>query len=184
MYARSVEDLKLLAEIYNLQDDVKPAHTPFNIEGARFAMCQSPDWEAAGPGTIDAMETAARLLRAAGAEVVELELPSDFAKVAKWHEHVLAGEGRISFLTHYRKDKAALDPFIQAHVERPNSKLSRAEQLAAYDGTAALRPIIDSIASEYDAIITPSVPDEAPLGLVSTGTAVFSECKHYVPGGF
>ncbi|KAK9896815.1 glutamyl-tRNA amidotransferase subunit A [Cystobasidium minutum MCA 4210] len=174
LYARSVDDLKLLAEVFSLEDDVRPPQTPFNVKGARFAMCKSPDWEAAGPGTVDAMNKAAELLKAAGAEVVDLELPSEFNKAAKWHEHVLAGEGRISFLTHYRKDKAAMDPFIQAHVERPNTKLSRAEQLAAYDGTAALRPIIDSIASEYDAIITPSVPDEAPEGLVSTGTAVFN----------
>lgn len=120
------------------------------------------------------MKTARKLLEAAGAEVTDLALPEEFAKVAKWHEHVLAGEGRISFLPHYRKDKNLMDPFIQEHVERSTSKLSRADQLAAYDHTAALRPVIDQIADQYDAIITPSVPDEAPLGLVSTGTAVFS----------
>lgn len=170
-----MEDLKLLAKVFRLEDDKRPSPAPFEIRGARFAMCKTAEWTAAGQGTIEAMETAKALLQAAGAEVTELDLPVEFSKVAKWHEHVLAGEGRISFLSHYLKDKASMDPFIQDHVERSTAKLSRSEQLEAYDRTAALRPIIDSLASDFDAIITPSVPDEAPLGLVSTGTAVFSE---------
>jgi amidase len=174
LYARSVEDLELLAEVFKLEDDAPVQQEPFNIRGARFAICQSPDWAAAGPGTIAAMEKAKQLLQAAGAEVTDIELPEEFKKAAKWHEHTLAGEGRISFLSHYLKNETTMDPFIREHVERPTTKLSRAEQLAAYDGIATLRPIIDEIAGQYDALITPSVPDEAPLGLVSTGTAVFS----------
>lgn len=51
-------------------------------------------------------------------------------------------------------------------------KLSRAEQLESYDGCARLRPIWDEIASQYDAVFTPSVPDVAPVGTTSTGDAV------------
>lgn len=52
------------------------------------------------------------------------------------------------------------------------TRLSRKAQLEAYDGCARCRPIWDDFANKYDAIITPSAIDEAPLGLASTGNAV------------
>jgi hypothetical protein len=64
-----------------------------------------------------------------------------------------------------------MDKLMIGHVENV-SKLSRKDQLEAYDGCAGLRPVWDDLASKYDAIITPSVPDIAPLGLSNTGDAV------------
>lgn len=60
---------------------------------------------------------------------------------------------------------------IVAHVEN-GSKLTRKGQLESYDGCARLRPVWDEIASKYEAVLTPTVPDEAPVGLASTGDAV------------
>lgn len=82
---------------------------------------------------------------------------------------------RRSFLTKgvldYLLGKDHLHNLIVDHVENA-TKLSRKEQLEAYDGCARLRPVWDDIASRYDAVITPSVPDEAPMGLENTGDAV------------
>jgi hypothetical protein len=60
---------------------------------------------------------------------------------------------------------------LHGHVEN-HTKLSRKAQLEAYDGCARLRPVWDKIASKYDAIFTPSVVDEAPIGIARTGDAV------------
>ncbi|VUC30889.1 unnamed protein product [Clonostachys rosea] len=82
-------------------------------------------------------------------------------------------EARSAFLPQYRISKEKLQPFIVDHVE--NSKqISRAAQLEALDGVAALRPIFDKIAAKYAAIITPSVIDQAPFGQEYTGSAVFN----------
>jgi hypothetical protein len=59
---------------------------------------------------------------------------------------------------------------ITCHVE--NKTLTRKQQLEAYDGCARLRPVWDELASKYDAIFTPSVVDEAPVGITNTGDAV------------
>ena len=67
------------------------------------------------------------------------------------------------------KDK--LHATIIDHVEN-KGVISRKDQLDAYDGCARLRPVWDEIARKYDAVITPSVPDEAPIGLEFTGEAV------------
>lgn len=63
---------------------------------------------------------------------------------------------------------------LHAHVEN-HTKLSRQAQLEAYDNCARLRPVFDAIAAKYDAVITPSVVDEAPVGIERTGDAV---CSH------
>lgn len=64
-----------------------------------------------------------------------------------------------------------MSTFLHDHIENA-AKLSRKAQLESYDGCARSRPVWDEIAAEYDAVITPSVVDEAPLGIESTGDAV------------
>jgi len=64
-----------------------------------------------------------------------------------------------------------MDQWLLDSVEN-KSKLTRKAQLESYDGCARLRPVWDEIAEKYDAVITPSVVDEAPLGIESTGDAV------------
>lgn len=67
------------------------------------------------------------------------------------------------------KDK--LHKMLHGHVENA-TKLSRKAQLESYDGCARMRPVWDEIASKYDAVFTPSVVDEAPMGIGNTGDAV------------
>jgi hypothetical protein len=62
---------------------------------------------------------------------------------------------------------------FHGHVEN-HTKLTRKAQLEAYDGCARLRLVWNDIASQYDALLTPSVVDEAPVGIESTGDAVSS----------
>ncbi|KAI0000242.1 amidase [Xylariaceae sp. FL0662B] len=172
LYARSVEDLQLLADVFALEDDVLP-NEDFSVKGSKFALLKTMAWPQAGPGTAAAMEAGARLLRENGAEVEEIELPPEFDKMPEWHHIILHSDGRPSFLSEYRVAKDKLSPFLADHVEN-KAQISRAAQLEAFDGMAALRPEIDRIAGEYAAIVTPSVPDEAPVGTDSTGSAAFN----------
>ncbi len=196
LYARSVADLQLLASVFKLADDEPVPSSPFKIEGAKIAFVKTHVWPKAGPGTKQAWEKAKALLEGKGAKVEEVELPDDFQKIKDWHARVLAGEGMTSFLgsIHYlqlipightcvakrvlltndadyllAKDK--MHTMLHGHVEN-SSKLSRKAQLEAYDGCAKLRPVWDEIAGNYDAVFTPSVVDEAPVGIERTGDAV------------
>ena len=98
LYARSVEDLELLAKVFQLADDEPIPDTPFSLQGAKVAFCKSPVWKKAGPGTQKAFEKAQNILKNTNAIVEELELPTDFSNIHEWHGNVLAGEGRTSFL--------------------------------------------------------------------------------------
>ncbi|RWA13933.1 hypothetical protein EKO27_g1213 [Xylaria grammica] len=171
-FARCVEDLELMANLFGLEDDDTPGDG-FTVKGAKFAIVKTVVWPEAGPGTKLALETATRLLRNHGAEVEEIDLPAEFDRGPEWHRALLYGEGRVTFLPEHRLAKEKLSPFLAGHVENVNG-ISRAAQLEAYDGIAALRPKIDKIAKEYAAILTPSVIDEAPVGLESTGSPAFN----------
>lgn len=171
LYARSVADLDLLADAFALADD-EPAASNFSVEKAKFAVLKTMVWPQIGSGGAAAMEKAASLLRAHGAEVEEIELPDHLNDLPAWHATVLNSDGRTAFLPEYTTMKENLSEFLVGHVEN-NTKVSRKAQLHAFDSIAAARPVVDDILSKYAAVLTPSVPDEAPLGIEKTGSAAF-----------
>lgn len=112
----------------------------------------------------------------AGARVEEVDLPEDFNHLGTWHRNILHMEGQSSFLGDYLRTPDQLDPWVKKHVEN-DTRTTRREQLDSYDNIARLRPVIDSIASRYTVLITPSVTDEAPIleePLRFTGDASFN----------
>lgn len=175
-FTRGVGDLRLLGGVLGVEDYGFKQNEEGRfkgVEGARIGVVKSPVWEYAGPGTITALQKGREILEAHGAVVEEVQLPVEFENMLDWHIKIMAAEGRVNFLSEYRKDKTQIHPILAEMVENV-SGLTRAQELEAFDGVAMLRPRIDEIANRYDALLTPSVPDEAPLGLESTGSAVFN----------
>ena len=172
LYARSVADLKLLLDAFQLVDD--EPEEEFRVKGAKFALLTlpTPEWPAAGAGTSAAMKKAAELLRSHGAEVEEITLDDEFRPMYKYHLQVLSGDGRIAFLPDYVVAKDKLHSSLIDHVEN-TEKYTRKEQLKAFDKLSAMRPKLDALADKYAAIIAPSVIDEAPVGHGNTGDAAF-----------
>ncbi|KAK1579201.1 amidase [Colletotrichum navitas] len=171
-FARSVEDLQLMADVFDLQDDEAPK-PDFSVKGAKFALIKTMVWPQAGPGTQSAIAKATELLRKHGAEVDEVDFAPDLRDLPAWHGTVLHSDGRPSFLPDYRAAKDQLDEFLASHVDNTN-KISRAAQLEAFDNIAMARPRVDKMLGEYDAVLVPSVVDEAPVGTASTGSAAFN----------
>ncbi|KAJ7623426.1 amidase signature domain-containing protein [Roridomyces roridus] len=167
--ARSVADLELLADVVGLEDDAKPI-TPFKLDGARFAVCKTHVWSQAGPGTVNALALGIKLLREHGASVEELDLPEEFASVTKSHLTVFQCDAKTTFMNEYIAAKDKLDPVLVGFVE---NQFTHRQHLEGLDNLAQLRPKIDLIASGYDAILTPSVVDEAPESLATTGNSIF-----------
>ena len=107
LYSRSVDDLKLLLDVFKLVDDEPQPTEPFKISGAKFALLSypTPEWPEPGPGTAAALKKGAELLRAHGAQVEELTLPDEFRKMYEYHLRVLTGDGRVAFLSEYYSAK-------------------------------------------------------------------------------
>ncbi|PCH01528.1 Amidase [Penicillium occitanis (nom. inval.)] len=172
LYTRSIDDLDLLADVFALHDDT-PAPDQFEMRGAKFAICKTMVWDEAGPGTVAAMDKAKQLLEAAGAQVDEIEFPESMTDFPKWYKAVIALDGETAFLPEYRTSKEKLSDAMKYNAEN-RENVSHAEQLDGFDKIACARPVVDSLLRPYAATIVPSVPDEAPIGLESTGSAAFN----------
>ena len=160
-YGRSVADLDLLAEVYGIGE---PQETPASIRGLRVAFCRSPEWAATETPMRDAFTRAERLLAEAGARVTALELPEPFSMLTAAHKVILFREGRAAFLSLYRAHKNLLHDEFRHRVENRDNFTDQ-DLINSYDLAARCRMEFDAIASDFDAIVTPSAPGEAPLGL-------------------
>ena len=143
-------------------------------QGAKIAISKTMVWPQAGYGLVDAMIRAIELLRAEGAIVDEIEFPDSLQELPNWYNIIFNSDGRTAFLPEYRVDKTRIADQLVGHVEN-RLKISRAAQVKAFDDIAAARPVVDGMLSQYDAVLTPSVPDEAPEGIESTGSAAFCQ---------
>ena len=168
-YARSAEDLDLLAEVFGIEDVPAPA----SLQGATIAICRSPVWDKAEPATVAAMAEAEARLRAAGAEIRVLDLPPAFDGLTEAHRIIMQAEMRVSFLAEYRELGEALYPEMVSILKNEKGD-SRADLLAALDLAASCRAEFDRLAAPFDAVLTPSTAGEAPVGPENTGAATFN----------
>ena len=156
----------------HIADDAPPVAVP--VKGARIALCRSPAWSFAQPGTEWAMAAAEERLRAGGAVVTMLDLPDSFADLGfAIHQAVMFSEGRAAFLNLARTQPGLLHDDFHARVEN-RTGISRAQLAAAYDQAAACRWRSTLLRARFDAVLTPSARGEAPLLEAGPGDAVFN----------
>ncbi len=169
LYARSANDLDLLAEIFRLEPAEK---APETLAGARIGICRSPVWEKAQPATQAALKAGVEALKRAGAVPVELDLPAPFEAIHDAHRKILRREGRSAFLSEYAATPEIHEDFKAIVENRDNYGVE--ETRRAYRLADECRAIFDDIAAGYDLILTPSATGEAPLGIELTGDASFN----------
>lgn len=170
-FGRSPADLALLAEVLAI-DPGRSVPTPA-IGGLRIGVCRTALWPQADEATRDAVEAAAVRLARVGAAVTDIELPAPFAELPDAQTTIMHGEGRPAFLAEYRFAHPLLHQEFRDRVENARG-ISNAQLAAALDLAARLRPEWDAIAHQYDAVITPSAPGEAPASLTTTGDSLFN----------
>jgi Asp-tRNA(Asn)/Glu-tRNA(Gln) amidotransferase A subunit family amidase len=159
-YGRTVADLELLADVFDLNDDTPPPR--HGLAGRRFAVCRPFPGDTLAASN-DALTRAAEILRAAGAEIVPLDLPPVFSELNDIHKVILFSEGRAAFLNLYRSRYEALHDDFRHRVENRDG-ITKATLRRAYDTAATCRMHFDEIASAFDAVLAPSAPGEATLG--------------------
>jgi len=169
---RSVDDLALVADVFALEDaEPRPAKP---LSEMRIAVCRTPWWEAATATVREGLASAGRALAGAGAEVSDLDLPGEFAGLRDAQMAVMMGEGKAALLNEYRAhpdklDRAYIDVIEGSWSVRP------ARLRDALDLGARCRIAFDELAAGYDAVLTPSAADEAPLFGRGTGDAAFNQ---------
>jgi Asp-tRNA(Asn)/Glu-tRNA(Gln) amidotransferase A subunit family amidase len=181
VFARSVEDAALLAEtlvgIDEEDPDTRPvSRPPFAAVAAsepplppRFAFVKSPVWDQAETATREAFEA---LVDTLGESVSEIGLSGGFVRAIDLHRTVMEVEMAHNLHRDNEKFGGQLSAKLRQLIERGRDHRG-IDYLAAVAGAAPLNATLDELFNEYDAILTPAAPGEAPLGLESTGNPIF-----------
>jgi Asp-tRNA(Asn)/Glu-tRNA(Gln) amidotransferase A subunit family amidase len=120
-----------------------------------------------------AIDTASAALRAQGAEVKAITLPA-------WMKDVFDAQDVIQGFEVWRTMARDIDAHPQAFSTvlrdylMAASKVSGAAYEAAQQTACTARAACADWFSQFDVLMTPSAPDEAPLGYASTGASTFN----------
>ncbi len=182
VFARSVPDAALLAAALTGKGDdgavtgtgtgMIPADVAALVRPPRLAAVRSPVWHLAEPQTQKHFLEMVDRLRAAGAEVLEQELPPAFEEAHAVHRVIMYGEGSRGFAELQRRDRKRLSLRLNALIDEgvviPDSDLTRSlERKAQFAGE------LDAFMDAFDAVITPPALGEAPADLTQTGDPAF-----------
>ena len=188
VFARTVPDAALLAETlagFDEEDpDTRPrARPPLAAVAAsepplppRLAFVRSPAWEHAELVTREAF---AELVQALGDAVTEVELGASFEPVVARHRTIMEVEMAHNLGRDYDKARNRLSPALREAIERGRTRAA-VDYVAAVAGIPALNGALDPVFDEFDAIVTPAAPGEAPRGLATTGDPVFCTIWTYL----
>src|SRR5689334_3892076 len=182
MFARSLDDLALLAEElvgYDEGDpDTRPrARMPFREVldeepplAPMFAFVKTPHWDRADA---DAKEAYGELIEALGERVEEIDLPLLAGNAWDLQRTIMEAEMASNLAPLWDAGKEQLS-------ERLRGLMERGRETRAFDyqrSLASRAPIIagfdDLFMERYDAILTPPALGTAPKGLGATGDPVF-----------
>jgi len=187
-FSRSVEDAALLAEVMAGFDEDDPdtrpiARPPFTSVAAsepplppRFAFVRSPVWDRAEPVTHEAF---GELVETLGEAASEVELGASFERAVPLHQTIMEVEMAHNLRRDYEKGGDKLSEPLRKLIGRGRERLA-VDYTAAVAGIAPLNEVLDAVFDEYDAILTPAAPGEAPRGLDSTGNPIFCTTWTYL----
>ena len=169
--ARCVEDVSLalnvLAGLERIDPDKKPSSAP------RIGLCRTPRWSAADDATKRLIEDSARTLERAGAKVTDFAFAPELAGLYDDHSVVMEYEAARALAWEYNTHKHLMSASLIAHIE-PGLKHPRARYDEAQRNAIRYRAWLAHAFVDFDFLLTPSAPGEAPKGLESTGNAMFN----------
>ncbi len=170
--ARAVEDLPLIRSACTTEPLTELA--PPDLNTLKVGLCRTPYWEQACPATHAHIEDAAGAVAKAGATVEDFPLPKGFEAF----EHAMrivagyefAGAMAWERLNHRDKLSAAL---LNGRVN-DGLGVTLEQYRRALAGLGVYRAQTALAMREYDLLLCPSAPGEAPEGLALTGPATFN----------
>ena len=169
VFARAVRDAAAFVEVLA----GRPPVTLVTERPPRIGVCRTPAWPQADPATRTALEEAAMGLERAGALVKDMDLPSPVSAAAGAQETIQTYEAWRA-LAHEREAHGdQLSDAIKEQLER-GGNCPTERYAAALETASQCRPAMAAVFSEFDVLLAPSAPGEAPRGLASTGNPVFN----------
>ncbi|KAK3998160.1 amidase signature domain-containing protein [Cladorrhinum sp. PSN332] len=175
-FARSIEDLQLLADVFEIKDDRKPEI--MDVADLSVALVRGQFWDRAGAGTISAIEEACTILehKRGVTTIPKIGFPPELnlERLKLAGDVIMTNETRLSLLKECNTNGDLLSPQVSSMAHGPGgSSYPNRALVQAHDIWGYARRLADGTAAKYSVIITPSAVDEAPFGLDDMGCAAF-----------
>jgi Asp-tRNA(Asn)/Glu-tRNA(Gln) amidotransferase A subunit family amidase len=172
--ARSLADLALFKAVVGEMPYSPPR--PDDVSRPRIGFCRTPQWDHALPETRAALDEARNAFERAGAEVFDFDLPEFFDGVYNAHRVVCGFESTRNYSDELRRfPELVSDDFRRERVQVGEASTLKDFRDAVKLGMRARMWMDKTIVDQrIDAILAPSAPGEAPLGLKTTGTAILN----------
>jgi amidase len=170
LMGRSVADVALTFAVMTRRDAAGFALP--SIDRPRIGFYRTLQWDRADAATHAALEDAASRLAKAGARVGEITLPERFDAFMDARNKVGDFESSRALAwerQHFEEKIGGRDKLRKADA------VTLDEYLAAQKVLAECRRLIDTSFGDFDVLLVPSAPGEAPKGLTSTGDAIFNQ---------
>jgi Asp-tRNA(Asn)/Glu-tRNA(Gln) amidotransferase A subunit family amidase len=169
--ARSVADCALLASAAGAGDlgdlSIRPGSTP------RIGLCPGPNSASASDEAMAVLDHAAQTLAAAGATVSLAPLPAEFDPLDDIHPLVMNGESALSMAWERAHHAPAISDGLRERLAWGDAQGS----VALHEAQLAMQrqqARFDLWMDDFDILLTPSAPGEAPEGLGWTGDPMFN----------
>ena len=181
VFARSVEDIALLAEALIGFDPGDSATRPLPPPALRqvamapppvqprLAFVRGPTWDEAEPATCEAF---AELADALGGRLTDVALPKPFAAAVPVHRTSWTSELAFHLAAEYGRGRDRLSERLRELIEAGRATPAPDYQ-RALTTRCSLQAALDPLFHEFDAVVTPAAPSEAPEGLDATGSPAF-----------
>ena len=168
---RSADDLALVHAA--LTDSSFECTDSEHIPAPKIAMWKTYEWPHVQPATASAIDAAVEDWSASGASIVEIALPDSFAGLLDAQKIIMAYEAAqdLSHEPHNHADDLSESMLALLNTGR---HCTYAHYVDAQKLAAECRITYASIMNDFDAMLTPSAPGEAPPGLAATGDPVFT----------
>lgn len=181
VFARSVEDVALLAELlvgYDADDpDTRPSARPPLVGTAmtepplppQLAFIKGPVWERTSDETREAFT---ELIAVLGDQVFEVDLGASAQRALEEHRTIMEAEMAANLNAEWEKGRDRISPSLRAQLER-GRRITALDYQRACARIPRINAGFDDIFERCEAIVTPATAGTAPRGLESTGDPAF-----------
>ena len=187
-FARSVEDVALLAKVLIKKDSYDSATIYYSAENIlaetkkgplfepKFIFYKTDHWKNIDKKSRESFEF---FIKSFSKNIEVFDTPSYFKDIHKYHQIIHETDLANNFSIYYKKFKNKLSKYMQTAIANGN-KHSAKEYAESIDFIKRSYESYKEVFEDYHGILSPSSPGVAPKGLKSTGTAEFNRVWSYL----
>jgi len=170
LFARGVGDVAYFADALSGQrtSSAMDSGTPI------FGVPESYPWTAPSDNAVAVLDIAIRAIERAGGCVRAVRFEPWMAELIHSHATIQGFEAFQTLGYEYDRHRERLSPMLRDFLDRAAEIAPRQHREALAFAQRAVHASLPALFVGIDAVLTPSAPDEAPVGLASTGDPAFN----------